>query len=145
MSKGLSYFLGILTGILLTVGFLVIVYHSSNNDETTTETTERQAKLPEGVSLLDEPVPFTEAKNFQVLQVVFSDGALAQSKKKMQYTGTVYYTDPVVLIIADKENAFYDNQIIKAPNGSKVMQVGTYNYSTQMGRKTVPIIRFINE
>jgi hypothetical protein len=96
------------------------------------------------VTMLDEPVPFTEAKNFQIMQVVFNDAALAQSEKKMQYTGTTYYTDPVVLIVADKENTFYDDQIIKAPRDSKVMQVGTYQYKTQMGWKTVPIIRILN-
>ena len=143
MSKGLSYFLGILTGILLTLGFFAIRNATSKDGAKDTETTEKAAKLPDGVTMLDEPVPFTEAKNFQVLQVVFEDAALAQSEKKMQYTGPTYYTDPVVLIVADQKNMFYDDQVVKAPKDSKVMQVGTYNYQTQMGWKTVPIIRFV--
>ncbi len=32
----------------------------------------------------------------------------------MQYNGSTYYTDQIVLIISDQENTFYDNQIIKA-------------------------------
>lgn len=104
---------------------------------------EKQAKLPDGVTMLDEPVPFTEAKNFEVLQVVFEDVSLAQSEKRKQYTGSIYYTDPVVLIVADQKNTFYDDQIVKAPKDCKVMQMGTYNYQTQMGWKTVPIIRFV--
>ena len=74
---------------------------------------------------------------------MFEDAALARSEKKMQYNGSTYYTDPIVLIISDQENTFYDNQIIKAPKNAKVMQIGTYNYQTQIGWKTVPIIQFI--
>jgi hypothetical protein len=144
MGKGLTYFLGILTGILLTLGFFALKNSSPKQEGENSNKTEKQAELPDGVTMLDEPVPFTEAKNFQIMQVVFNDAALAQSEKKMQYTGTTYYTDPVVLIVADKENTFYDDQIIKAPRDSKVMQVGTYQYKTQMGWKTVPIIRILN-
>ena len=144
MGKGLTYFLGILTGILLTLGFFALKNSSPKQEGENSNKTEKQAELPDGVTMLDEPVPFTEAKNFQIMQVVFNDAALAQSEKKMQYTGTTYYTDPVVLIVADKENTFYDDQIIKAPRDSKEMQVGTYQYKTQMGWKTVPIIRILN-
>ena len=143
MSRGFSYLLGIITGALLTLGYFVgRDYYAKQNDDNG-EKVEMPAKLPEGVTMLDEAIPFTEAKNFQVLQVVFKDAALAQSEKKMDYTGSIYYTDPIVLILADKENTFYDDQIIKTPKDSKVMQVGTYNYQTQMGWKTVPIIRFV--
>ena len=145
MSKGLTYFLGILTGVVLTIGFLVVRNITSKDGAEGTEKTEKQAKLPEGVTMLDEPIPFTEAKNFEVLQVVFEDAALAQSEKKMQYTGSIYYTDPVVLIVADQKNTFYDDQIVKCPKDSKVMQVGTYQYQTQMGWKTVPIVRFVKQ
>lgn len=143
MSKGLSYFLGILTGILLTLGFFTVRNATSKDGAAGTETAEKAPKLPDGVTMLDEPIPFTEAKNFEILQVVFEDAALAQSEKKMQYTGSIYYTDPVVLIVADQKNTFYDDQIVKCPKDSKVMQVGTYQYLTQMGWKTVPIVRFI--
>ena len=143
MSKGLSYFLGIVTGILLTLGFFAVKAYVPKQDGENGTQTEKEAKLPDGVTMLDEPVPFNEAKNFQVLQVVFEDAALAQSEKKMQYTGSIYYTDPVVLIVADEKNTFYDDQIVKAPKDCKVIQVGTYNYKTQMSWKTVPIIRFV--
>lgn len=145
MSKGLSYFLGIVTGILLTFGFFAVrAYTAKQGGEGDTKN-EKQAKLPDGVTMLDTPVPFTEAKNFKILQVVFEDAALAQSEKRMEYIGSIYYTDPVVLIVADQKNTFYDDQIVKCPKDSKVMQVGTYNYQTKMGWKTVPIIRFVKQ
>lgn len=146
MSKGLSYCLGILTGILLTVGFLAIRKATTKEDVATitekTESPEKQDKLPDGVTLLDEPIPFNEAKNFKILQVVFEDAALAQSEKKEPYIGS-YYTDPVVLIISEQKNTFYDDQIVKCPKDSKVIQVGTYQYQTKMGWKTVPIVSFV--
>lgn len=145
MSKGLSYFLGIVTGILLTLGFFAVKAYTSKQGEEAGTATEKQAKLPDGVTMLEEPIPFTEAKNFEILQVVFEDAALAQSEKKMQYTGSIYYTDPVVLIVADQKNTFYDDQIVKCPKDSKVMQVGTYKYQIQMGWKTVPIVRFVKQ
>ena len=145
MSKGLTYFLGILTGVLLTLGFFAVRSYTSKDKTDGGVKAEESAKLPDGVTMLDEPVPFNEAKNFQVLQVVFEDAALAQSEKKMQYTGSIYYTDPVVLIVADQKNTFYDDQIVKCPKDSKVMQVGTYQYQTQMGWKTVPIVRFVKQ
>lgn len=144
MSKGLTYFLGVLTGVLLTLGFFAVKSYSSKDEAGGVET-EESAELPDGVTMLDEPVPFSEAKNFKVLQVVFEDAALAQSEKKMKYTGSTIYTDPIVLIVADQSNTFYDDQIVKTPKDCKVMQVGTYNYETQIGWKTVPIIRFIEE
>lgn len=143
MSKGLSYFLGILTGILLTLGFFAVRSATTKDSAKGTEATEKTAKLPDGITMLDEPIPFTEAKNFEILQVVFEDAALAQSEKKMQYTGSIYYTDPIVLIVADQKNTFYDDQIVKCPKDCKILQVGTYQYETKMGWKTVPIIRFV--
>lgn len=111
MSKGLSYCLGILTGIFLTIGFLAIRNATTKNGAAGTETTEKAPKLPEGVTMLDAPILFTEAKNFEILQVVFNDAALAQSEKKMQYTGSIYYTDPVVLIVTDQKNTFYATKL----------------------------------
>ena len=94
---------------------------------------------------LDEPVPFTEAKKFKILQVVFDDAALAKSEKKLEFTNDFIYADPVVLIVADQANTFYDDQIVKAPNDCKVMQVGTYKYESGLGWRTVPVIRFVKE
>ena len=143
MSKGLSYFLGIVTGILLTFGVFAVIAYTAKQDGKGDTKTERQAKLPDGFTMLETPVPFTEAKNFEILQVVFDDAALAQSEKRIGHSGHSYYTDPVVLIVADQKNTFYDDQIVKCPKDSNVMQVGTYNYQTKIGWKTVPIIRFV--
>lgn len=141
MSKGLSFALGVLTGIILTIGALFVIYYTANPNGGKGETTQEKAKLPDGVTMLDEPVPFTDATSFEVLQVVFEDAALARSGK---YTyGSMYYSDPIVLILSDQKNSFYDDQIVKTSKDCRVMRVGTYNYQTKMGWKTVPIISFV--
>lgn len=144
MSKGLSYFLGIVTGILLTLGFFAVKNYMAKQGSVEGATTEKQAKLPDGVTMFDETVPFTGANNFKVMQVLFENAALALSEENMGLS-FVHYTDPVVLILSDQKNTFYDDQIVKAPKDCKVMQVGTYQYETQLGWKTVPIIRFVKE
>ena len=101
-------------------------------------------KKIERPTYLDELISARGDGNIKVIKV-FADAALAQSEKKMQYTGSIYYTDPVVLIVADQKNTFYADQIVKCPKDSKVMQVGTYQYQTQMGWKTVPTIKFVKQ
>ena len=144
MSKGLSYILGILTGILLTLGAIAIIAHTRNNSGENGVSKEKKAKLPDGMTMLDEPIPFTEARNFKIMQVIFGDAALAQSEEILEY-GDSIYSDPVVLIVSDQKNTFYDDQIIKTPQNGKVMQIGTYKYETRMGWKTVPIIHISEE
>lgn len=138
MKKGLVYFLGVITGMLLMLVISFIIYFATNENTNGDES----RLFTDGVTnFLDEPIPFTEAKNFQVWKVVYSNGALAHSRVKKG--GDYYYTNPLVLFISDKENSLYDGQIIEAPNGSKVFQIGTYKYQTQKGVNTVPIVRFI--
>ena len=143
MSKGLSYFIGIVTGVLLTLCFFAVKDYSIKESKGGSSKVEKKAKLPKGVTFLDEPIPFTGARNFRILQVVFNNGALAESEETVAY-GSPRYSEPIVLIVSSTENSFYDDQIVKAPKGSKVLQVGTYNYKTGIGWKTVPIIRFSN-
>ncbi len=144
MNKGLSYILGILTGILLTLGAIAIIAQTRNNSGDNGVSKEKKAKLPDGVTMLDEPIPFTEARNFKIMQVIFDDAALAYSEEKLGY-GHSIYSDPVVLIVADQKNTFYDDLIVKTPKNGKVMQIGTYQYETKMGWKTVPIIHISEE
>jgi hypothetical protein len=46
----------------------------------------------------------------------------------------------VVLFIADENTHYYDDQIISVPRGKCVRQIGTYQYETKMGYKTVPAV-----
>lgn len=141
MSKGISFFLGTITGVLLTLGFFAVKGIITNGGTSSIEITGKTTNLPDGVTMLDKPIPFSGSKNFKVLQVVMQNGALAHSEK-IEY-GSKIYTDPVVLIVTEKGNAFYDDQVVQCPKDGKAVQIGTYNYLSNLGRKTVPIIRFV--
>ena len=53
------------------------------------------------------------------------------------------YLGATVFIVDDGRNMFYDNQIIKVPEGKKAYQIGTYQYMTKTETvKTVPVIEF---
>ena len=106
-----------------------------------TESPEKQPQLPEDVTWLDDPIPFTEADNFKIIQVVYENAALALTQKR--YLGAVY-SEPVVLIVSQQKNTFYDDQIVKCPEDREVMQIGTYKYQSRNNNwKTVPVILFL--
>lgn len=143
MSKGSSFALGILTGIILTLVFFAAREYSAKQAGDTGEKTQKEAKLPKGVRKLEEPVLFTGARSFKVERVIFEDGAIAKSGST-QVGLTIYYADPEVLIVSDRRNVFYDDQIVEVPKDCKILQVGTYNYQKNVGVwKTIPIIRFV--
>ena len=81
MSKGLSYFLGVVTGILLTFGFLAVRAYTAKESGKGEMKTEKQAKLPDGVTMLETPVPFTEAKTLRFCRS-FSTTLLSLSQNK---------------------------------------------------------------
>ena len=100
-------------------------------------------ELPESFSLLDNPVSFQGAKKFKVFQVVAKDGALAQSEVK--YRTIEIFADPVVLLISQKQNVFYDDLVISVGANQKTIQLGTYWYETRTGiSKTVPIVMIVD-
>ena len=55
---------------------------------------------------------------------------------------TSFFTGPVVYIVTDGQNLFYDDQVIEVPKGKKAMQIGTFRYETKLGEKVVPVIKF---
>lgn len=114
-----SFFLGVLTGIILTFVYLYVsVQRSANQDS---------------IHLLEKPVSYenkTEA-TFRVFQVL-DDAALATEK-----SGELLelYTGNTVLI---KGNDFYNDQVIKIKNPQRI---GSFSYTTKDERPlTVPVI-----
>lgn len=90
------------------------------------------------ITYADQPSNFTDAAKFEVFQVL-GDGALARCEKN-EY-GVSTYTGPIIYLVPDGQTQYYDDQVISVPKGKKAMQVGTYRYQSQMGVKTVPVIK----
>lgn len=129
MKKGLVFILGIVTGILLTV---ITAYVWASSMETNPDTDPR-------IIYFNEPTDFTISDKFEVFQVL-PTGALAQSRN-YSYSSEIY-SDPIVFIIAKDQNTYYNDQIINAV-GSKVMQLGTFKYSSQSGERVVPVLEIL--
>lgn len=126
MKKWLIFVLGIVTGVIITLVFLLViskVYSVGNQITVSRQQTE-----------------FTLAKRFEVFQVL-DGGALANCEDD-EYSNSVF-TGPVVYILMDDGDLFYDDQIIEVPEGKKVIQIGTYRYETRMGEKVVPALKFL--
>ena len=102
------------------------------------------ADLPDSFSLIDNPIAYQGAKKFKILQVIAKDGALAQSEDT-RYSTIESYGDPIVLLISQQPNVYYDDLVISVGTRQKTIQLGTYRYETRMGiSKTVPIVMIVD-
>ena len=118
-----SFFLGVITGIVLTfVGALVIGLVNQNSEDN------------DPVQYLEKPVSYENKKetSFKVFQVL-DNAALAieiSNKALMWYDGNT-----VVLLGED----FYSDQVVTVKNPQRV---GTYSYTNRGGMPmTVPVIK----
>ncbi len=88
-----------------------------------------------------------EEKSFKVFQVLENNVALVEGKsdvdKKISYD---LYTGLTYLLIGKEGTTFYDEQIVKVPQGSVVRMNGTFQYTTNGGMdKTVPRIMIMHK
>ena len=119
-----SFFLGVVTGIVLTfVGLFVIGLvnqNSAGNDP---------------IQYLDKPVSYENKKetSFKVFQVL-GKAALA-TEASDEFGDDVMYDGNTVVILGEN---YYSNQIVKVKNPQRV---GTYSYTNKGGMPmTVPVI-----
>lgn len=118
-----SFFIGMLSGIVLTIVALFVIgfVRQKNNED-------------DAIQRLEKPVSYENKKitSFKVFQVLGEDAALAKeiSDKELD----MYLGNTVVLIGKD----FYSDQVITIKNPKRT---GTYSYTNNGGMpKTVPII-----
>ena len=118
-----SFFLGVLTGIVLTfVGSFVIVSVNQKSEDS-------------AIQYLENPVSYENKKetSFKVFQVL-ENKALANEVSDTFYT-SVMYLGNTVLLLGDN---YYNDQVVNVKNPQRV---GTYNYTNKGGRSmTVPVI-----
>lgn len=129
MNKTVSFILGIITGVVLTIVTLFVIAKASGAGQGITD---------DGITMFEQPGDIIPAKKFEVLQVV-PNGALATSENT-EY-GISTFTGPIVLFLSDGQNTYYDDEVITVPKGKAVRQIGSYQYETRMGYKTVPIVQ----
>ena len=108
-----SFFLGLVTGILLTFAFIFIIGLANSNSDASDE-----------IQYLENPIAYENKKetSLKVFQV-FDDAALAREASDKIGDDVVYLGNTIVIL---GEN-FYTDQIVKVKNPQRV---GTYSYTT---------------
>lgn len=119
---------GLATGVVLTFLFLFIYAKSSDNS------------TPDGVTNFEQVGEVINEKSVEVMQVIAENAALVHGEGDHKYSGEPYYDGPIYLIRNYDGTYYYDDQIIKRPQGKQFRQTGIYQYNTKVGYKTVPII-----
>ena len=117
-----SFFLGVVTGIVLTLAALFALALVNRNSEGS-----------EPVQYLEKPVSYEDKTetSFKVFQVLGS-AALASEISNKEYK---WYNGNTVVILGEN---FYSDQVVTVKNPQRV---GTYSYTTNGGMpKTVPVI-----
>ena len=123
MSKK-SFFLGVVTGVVLT--FVVLIVIGLVNEKS-------DANFP--AQYLEKPVSYENKKetSFKVLQVLGNAALATEASDKIG--SDVMYFGNTVLVLGEN---FYSDQIVTVKNPQRV---GTYSYTTYGGMpKTVPVI-----
>jgi len=120
----LIYLAGFITAIILS-GIIGI---SGNNADNTTQ---RQ-----GLTIFqEEGNPINEIQ-FRVFQVLEPNLALANGRGDSR---TSVFTGITVLLMGDEGRHFFDGEIIEL--SSNPNHAGSFQYESQSGRRTVPVIR----
>lgn len=117
-----SFFLGVVTGIVLTFAGLFVIGYVNQNEY-------------DPIQYLEQPVSYenkTET-SFQVFQVL-SNAALAREASDI-IGGDVMYLGNIVVILGEN---FYNDQVVTIDNPQRL---GSYSYTTNAGRPmTVPVV-----
>ena len=126
MKKIWFFILGIITGIILTILFAVIMSNYSNRNTS-------------GLTLFEQPGDCVGKKSAKVFQVIGTDTALVNEVEKLKYSGTEVYSGKTMLIANKEGKTYYDEQIIEAPKCFR--QIGVFKYQSRNGiDNTVPVV-----
>lgn len=136
MRKIWVFLLGVLTGSVLTVLFLVAMakvldYSGKSN-----------AKDMFGLNLFEQPGEVIDENEFRVFQALSNGAALAEGKGD----GTFIYNGLNVLLYNEKGIPYYDEQIVTAPQGKCFRQIGIFKYTSKARDYcTVPVVALMDK
>lgn len=134
MSKGVAYFLGILTGIALTVAAVFVIYKTNSSDELT---------------MFKERGKMMDTESYMIVQTHDHNHALAVDSEMLAISALINIPSSIntaVYIIGNDKSNFYDGLEIKSSEKVKFYQVGTYRYKTKEEEwKTVPAVMLMKK
>ena len=132
MKKWLIFGVGVLTGVVLT--FLFAFIFSAN-----------RSNADNGATWFEKPGDVIEVDAFEVFQVIGEDAALVHGKSR-ELSSMEIFSGAVYLLTNEDGKFYYDDEVVRVPEGKEVRQVGIYQYQTKSDfGKTVPIIQILNK
>ena len=132
MKKWLIFGCGVLTGVVLTFVFAVIFSASRSGSEN-------------GATWFEKPGDVIDVDAFEVFQVIGEDAALVHGKSR-EFSSREFFSDAVYLLTNEDGKFYYDDEVVRVPDGKVARQVGIYQYQTNSNfGKTVPIIQIMNK
>ena len=132
MKKWLIFGSGVLTGIVLTFVFAFIFSSSSSGSG-------------DGATWFEKPGDAIDVDAFEVFQVIGEDAALVHGKSR-EYSSMEIFSGAVYLLTNEDGKYYYDDEVVRVPDGKVARQVGIYQYQTKSDfGKTVPIIQIMNK
>lgn len=142
MKNVLLFVGGMATGAILLLVVLIFIGKITQPEDSPINE-EEKTSIYEGFENGD----IIEEKSFKVFQVLENNIALVMGKsdvdKKISYD---VYNGLFYLLIGKEGTTFYDDQIVKVPQGSVVRMNGTFKYTTNSGMdKTVPRIMIMKK
>lgn len=126
MLKNILIFIFGMVTMLVIVVILGIAVNSSSN-----------SGVP-GLTIFEKEGTCISAKQLHIFQTLAPDLALADAKS---IPNSIYDPNEIlVLLVGDENSNFYDDLKISISKGKCVKQIGTYQYESKMGLKTVPAV-----
>ena len=130
MKKWLIFGGGVLTGVVLTFLFAFIFSASRSNGD-------------DDITWFEKPGDVIEANAFEVFQVLSDDAALVHGQS---YEDLEIFSGAVYLLTNEDGKYYYDDEVVRVPEGKVARQVGIYRYQTESKfEKTVPIIQIMSK
>ena len=134
MKKWLIFGGGVLTGVVLTFVFAIIFSASRSGGSN-------------GTTWFEKPGDVIDVKAFQVFQVLGENAALVHGQThEDENLDFEIFTGAVYLLTNEDGKYYYDDEVVRVPEGKVARQVGIYQYQTNSDfGKTVPIIQIMNK
>lgn len=97
------------------------------------------ATINSGKTLFEKPGDCVSKKNFEIQKVLESGDAIALEIMESN-SGYVFTSDLEVMLLAQDGKTFYNNQVVKVPQGKCARQIGSYKYQQYGHTKVIPIV-----
>ncbi|MGP1446663.1 MAG: hypothetical protein ACTTKO_03910 [Candidatus Limimorpha sp.] len=94
--------------------------------------------------LFDAPGDVMPDKSYKVSKILNDSCVIAKGKGDWYNKNDDCYPGMEVLILDQKASTYYNDQIIKAPNGKCFKQMGTYKTDGFM-EKVIPVVKLVNK